>query len=128
MLYLGEERSAGSVPIHLPEICAHTLSLRQIPSSTDSKEKSAFSTPYGLYQFRVIPIQGYTNSEHPGHIPVTQGPGAAIIHSDTWPQHLYRVVAVLESLRKAVLTANLKECVIVWSEIQYLGYGWTGNK
>jgi len=43
-----------------------------------------------------------------------------IIHSDTWPQHLRRVAAVLKSLRRAVLTANPKKCVNDWREVWYL--------
>jgi len=49
-----------------------------------------------------------------------------IIYGDTWPQHLRWVAAVLESLRQAGLTANLKKGVSGWRE--YLGYhlarGW----
>jgi len=35
-----------------------------------------------------------------------------IIHSDTWQHQLRRVVAVLEALRRAGLTANPNKCVI----------------
>jgi len=70
----------------------------QIPFSPESKEKSAFSTPYGLYQFKTLRPQyaaAYLDD--------------MIIHSDTWPQQLCRVVVVLE-----LLTANQKKCVIGW--------------
>jgi len=42
-----------------------------------------------------------------------------LIHSDIWPQHLWWVAAILETLRRARLTANLKKCVIGWREIRY---------
>jgi len=77
----------------------------QIPLSTGSHKKSALSTA-----IRVV--------WGPAHVPASHGPGIApahgvcgsmdvIIHSDTWPQHLHWVVAVLESLRKAGLTAEV---------------------
>ena len=45
-----------------------------------------------------------------------------IIHSDSWAQHLRHVAAVLESLRQAGLTANLKKCTIGRAEVRYLGF------
>jgi len=45
-----------------------------------------------------------------------------IIHSDTWPQHLRQVAAVLESLMQAGLMANPKNCEIGRREVRYLGY------
>ena len=45
-----------------------------------------------------------------------------IIHSDSWAQHLQHVEVVLESLRQAGLTANLKKCTIGRAEVRYLGY------
>lgn len=52
-----------------------------------------------------------------------------IIHSDTWPQHLYRVALVLKLLREARLTANSKKCVIAWWEVcSYLGYHLGGER
>ena len=44
-----------------------------------------------------------------------------IIHIDTW-QHIQRMAAVLESLGRAGLTGNPKQCAIGRSEVRYLGY------
>ena len=104
----------------------------QIPLSTESKEKSAFSTPYGLYQFKTMPFGLFgapaTFQRLMDRVLRPHAEYAAaylddvIIHSDTWPQHLRRVAAVLESLRRAGLTANPRKCVIGRREVRYLGY------
>ena len=51
-----------------------------------------------------------------------------IIHSDTWPQHLRWVAAVLESLRWVGLTSNPRKCVIGRKEVRYLGYHLGGGR
>jgi len=51
-----------------------------------------------------------------------------IIHSDTRSKHLRWVAAVLESLRKAGLTANPNKCVIGRREVRYLGYHLGGGR
>nr|XP_043900491.1 uncharacterized mitochondrial protein AtMg00860-like [Solea senegalensis] len=53
---------------------------------------------------------------------------AAIIHSDTWEQHKQQVGAVLESLKKAGLTANLRKCAVGRREVRYLGYHLGGGQ
>ena len=45
-----------------------------------------------------------------------------VIYGDEWGQHMRQVAAVLQSLRRAGLTANPKKCVIGRREIQYLGF------
>lgn len=35
-----------------------------------------------------------------------------IIYSDMWAEHVWWVAAILESLRQAGLTANLKKCAV----------------
>ncbi|MBN3288421.1 ZMYM6 protein, partial [Polyodon spathula] len=44
------------------------------------------------------------------------------IYSSTWRKHLARVIAVLQSLRVAQLTANLGKCTFAKTETQYLGF------
>ena len=51
-----------------------------------------------------------------------------VIYDDDWGQHMQRVAAVLQSLRRAGVTANPKKCVIRRREIQYLGFHLGGGK
>ena len=45
-----------------------------------------------------------------------------VIYGESWGQHMRQVAAVLQSLRRAGLTANPRKRVIGRREIQYLGY------
>lgn len=63
-------------------------------------------------------------------MPLTQGAYLydVIIFSDDRPSHVQRLQAVLNFIREAGLTANLKKCRFAFSETQCLGYsmgqGW----
>ena len=104
----------------------------QIPLSPKSKEKTAFSTPDGLYQFQTLPFGLFVaTATFQRLMDRVLRPHAAfaaaylddvIIHSDSWAQHLRHVAAVLKSLRQAGLTANPKKCTIGREEVRYLGY------
>nr|XP_024655059.1 uncharacterized protein LOC112430808 [Maylandia zebra] len=81
----------------------------QIPLSAEAREKTAFSTPYGLYQFVTLPFGLFgAPATFQRLMDRVLRPHAAyaaaylddvIIHSDTWAEHVLRVAAVLESLR-----------------------------
>lgn len=45
-----------------------------------------------------------------------------VIHSPYWEPHLPRVLAVVDFLRKAGLTANPRKCAIGLEEAKYIGY------
>ena len=104
----------------------------QIPLTPESRERTAFSTPFGLYQFRTMPFGLHgapaTFQRMMDRIlrPHQQYAAAyiddVVIHSEDWPSHLCKVAAVLQSLREAGLTANPKKCAIGKSESEYLGY------
>ena len=104
----------------------------QIPLSPESKEKSAFSTPYGLYQFVTLPFGLFgAPATFQRLMDRVLRPHAAyaaayiddvVIHSDSWAEHVRRVAAVLESLRQAGLTANPKKCAVGRRDIRYLGF------
>lgn len=110
----------------------------QIPLSAESKEKTAFSTPYGLYQFITLPFGLFrapaTFQRLMDRVLRQHAASAAaylddvIIHSDTWAEHVQRVAAVLESLSGAGLTANPKKCAVGRREVQYLGYHLGGGQ
>ena len=110
----------------------------QIPLSPESKEKTAFSTPNGLYQFVTLPFGLFgAPATFQRHMDRVLRPHAAyvavylddvIIHSDTWAEHVQQVAAVLGSLRQAGLTANLKKCAVGRREVRYLGYHLGGGQ
>jgi len=110
----------------------------QIPLSPESKEKTSFSTPYGLYQIRTLPFGLFgapaTFQRLMDRVlrPHTAYAAAylddVIIHSDSWAEHVRQVGAVLGSLRQAGLTANPKKCVVGRTEVRYLGYHLGGGQ
>ena len=91
----------------------------QVPLTDQAKEKTAFSTPDGLYQYRVLPFGVHgapaTFQRMMDQILRPHRDYAAaylddiIIHSGDWPAHLTRLEAVVRALREAGLTANPKK-------------------
>ena len=104
----------------------------QIPVGKASQDKTAFITPFGLYEFLMMPfgLQGAPATFQRLMDSVLKGTesfaGAYIddvaIFSVTWEEHLHHVEYVLEKLRTAGLTANPKKCKFGMSEALYLGY------
>ena len=77
----------------------------QIPLLLESREKTAFSTPYGLYQFVTLPF-GLSGAPatfqcltdrilRPHSAYAAAYLDDVIIHSETWEQHVQHVGAVL---------------------------------
>ncbi|XP_038867501.1 AMP deaminase 2-like [Salvelinus namaycush] len=103
----------------------------QIPLTPRAKEKTAFATPDGLFQYTVMPFglhgapatfQRLMNKVLKPH----QAYAAAYlddvgIYSPDWESHLPRVQAVLDALRKAGITANPAKCYVGLGETEYLG-------
>ena len=104
----------------------------QVPMSTGSKEKTAFATPGGFWQYRVMPFGLFgapaTFQRLMDQVLAPHKEFAAaylddvVIQSPDWQSHLPRVQKVLDSLRQAGLTANPKKCKLAFSETNYLGY------
>ncbi|KAG5847077.1 hypothetical protein ANANG_G00122120 [Anguilla anguilla] len=104
----------------------------QVPLSPQAKEKTAFVTPDGLFQYRVLPFgvhgapatfQRLMDQVLRPH----QEYAAAylddiVVHSANWKVHLARLEAVLGALREAGLTANATKCRLGLEEADYLGY------
>ena len=104
----------------------------QIPLSTETKEKSAFITPYGLYQFNVMPFgmksapatfQRMINKVLSG---LDTFAGAylddILIYSKTFEDHLVHLEKVFDCLQEAKLVAKPSKCVIGHAQIVYLGH------
>ncbi|XP_075779924.1 uncharacterized protein LOC142827821 [Pelodiscus sinensis] len=92
----------------------------QIPLTPASREKTAFSTPFGLYHFTRMPFglhgAAATFQRLMDRVLREQGRWAAayiddiVVYSQTWGEHLQHVGAVLQALREAGLTANPRKC------------------
>ncbi len=104
----------------------------QIPLSPLSKEKTAFTTPFGLHQFVTLPFGLFgapaTFQRLMDKVLRPHSAYAAaylddiIIHSNDWQRHMEHLRAVLRSLRVAGLTANPRKCAIGRVEVWYLGF------
>ncbi len=104
----------------------------QIPLSPLSKEKSAFTTPFGLHQFVTLPFGLFgapaTFQRLMDKILQPHTAYAAaylddiIIYSQDWQRHMVHLREVLRALRGAGLMANPKKCAISRVEVRYLGF------
>ena len=106
----------------------------QVPIKEEDKEKTAFRTSSGqLYKFNQLPF-GLCNA------PATFSrlmdrtlAGLAwniclyylddiIVFSSTWAEHLQRLKAVFERLRRANLKLGARKCTLAAREVSFLGY------
>uniref|UniRef100_K7F0Q0 ribonuclease H n=1 Tax=Pelodiscus sinensis TaxID=13735 RepID=K7F0Q0_PELSI len=104
----------------------------QIPLTPTSKEKTAFPTPFGLYQFITMPFGLHGAAAtfqrlvdrllRPHQLYATAYIDDIVVYSQTWPEHLQHLEAVLKALEDANLTANPGKCHLGRREVTYLGY------
>ncbi|KAJ1093870.1 hypothetical protein NDU88_006959 [Pleurodeles waltl] len=88
----------------------------QIGLTEGAKERSAFSTPDGHYQFRVMPF-GLKNAPLPSNGWLTG-----------WEEHLLNLKEVLHALQQAGLTIKASKCQIGQGSVVYLGHLVGGGK
>lgn len=105
----------------------------QIPMHEDDKEKTAFATPDGLYEFNVMPF-GLCNAPATFERMIdTVLRGLKwktclcylddiVIFSTTFDQHLQRLDEVLSCLSNAGLQINTKKCTFASRSIKVLGH------
>ncbi|CAB4005229.1 Retrovirus-related Pol poly from transposon, partial [Paramuricea clavata] len=103
----------------------------QIPLSERAKEVSAFVTPRGLYQYKVMPF-GMRNSpatfQRLINQIISQIDGCegyiddVIIYSDTWEEHLEILRKFFKRLSEAKLTINLVKSEFGCGHVTYLGH------
>ena len=104
----------------------------QIPMAPDSKEKTAFTTPFGLYEFEVMPF-GLHNA--PATFQRTMNhvlrdcrgfSGAYIddivVFSKSWEEHIQHLCKVFTQLEKAGFTVKVKKCRFGNDTAHYLGH------
>ena len=104
-----------------------------VPLSPESKEKTAFSTPFGLYQFKRLPF-GLANGPSTyarlikmvlSHIPTSVAIpyiDDTIIHSPNVNTHFRDLANVLDAHLKAGLKLQPAKCQLFQSSIDYLGH------
>ncbi|CAM4553043.1 unnamed protein product [Caretta caretta] len=104
----------------------------QVPLDESSKERSAFTTHVGLYEFNVLPF-GLWNAPATfqrlidgllvglGEYAVTYLDDVAIF-SDSWAEHLEHLQKVFERIRAAGLTVKAKKCQIGLNRMTYFGH------
>ncbi|CAM4638739.1 unnamed protein product [Caretta caretta] len=104
----------------------------QVLLDESAKERSAFITHLGLYEFNVLPF-GLRNAPATfqrlvdgllaglGEYAVAYLDDVAIF-SDSWADHLEHLQKVLERIREAGLTVKAKKCQIGLNRVTYLGH------
>lgn len=103
----------------------------QVPLTHRAVEVSAFVTPEGLYQYKVMPF-GMKNAsstfQRLMNTVIFELEGCdvyiddLVVYSDTWKQHITRLRALFERLTKANLTINLVKSEFVKAQVTYLGH------
>ena len=104
----------------------------QVPVDENAKKLTAFITPFGLYQFKVMPF-GLNGAPATfqrlmdGVVHGISGFTAAylddlVIFSQSWEEHVVHVRKVLGRLREAGLTAKPEKCQMGMRKCAYLGY------
>lgn len=104
----------------------------QIPLNSDSRELTAFKTPFGHYHFRVLPfgLHGAPATFQRMIDQILRGTekfAAAylddiVIYSETWEEHLQHLTEVLARIKSAGLTIRPAKCAIAKKETTYLVY------
>ena len=101
----------------------------QIPMAEQSQEKTAFTTPYGLFEFCVMPfgLQNAPATFQRMMDDVRQEFTRAynddvIVYSSTWEEHLEHLRRVFTTLRRANLSLKLNKCQFGLKQVEYLGH------
>lgn len=104
----------------------------QVPVAAEDRPKTAFVTPFGLFQFKVMPfgLQGAPATFQRLMDRVIAGLSDftatylddVIIFSETWEKHLEHVRTTLQRLRKAGLTVKAKKSQFGAKYCTYLGH------
>jgi len=104
----------------------------QVALAPEAHELTAFKTPFGMYQFKVMPfgLQGApaTFQRLMNHVlrDVSKFSAAylddVVIFSQSWEEHMSHLQQVLQCIRDAGLTINPQKCAVAQKEVEYLGY------
>lgn len=104
----------------------------QVPVNSADREKTAFTSPLGLFQFKTMPfgLSGAPATFQRLMDQVLRGTESyagvylddIIVYGDTWKEHLENIRKVLRKIQKAELTIKLKKCNFGMAECTYLGH------
>ena len=103
-----------------------------MPVAEKAREKTAFVTPFGLYQFHVMPfgLQGAPATFQRMMDQLLRGlKGYAavyvddlVIYSHSWEEHLQHIKKVFDQYKEAGLTVKPKKCQFGMKQCIYLGH------
>ena len=103
----------------------------QVPMKPEAKDKTAFISPSGLYQFKTMPF-GLINA--PATFSrimrkliqdmqcVDNYIDDILVHTQSWETHMQTLSELLLRLKKAGLTAKPSKCSVGMDSIEYLGH------
>ena len=104
----------------------------QVPVHEESRPRTAFATPYGLFEFKVMPFGLHgapaTFQRMMDDVLRECSDYAAaylddvVIHSTTWEDHTHHIRSVLSTLRGAGLTVKPKKCQLAMKTCTYFGH------
>ncbi|XP_028253710.1 uncharacterized protein LOC114429061 [Parambassis ranga] len=104
----------------------------QVALAPEAQRLTAFKTPFGMYQFKVMPfgLQGapatFQRLMNLVLRDVSEFSAAylddVVIFSQSWEEHMSHLHQVLQCIRVAGLTINPQKCAIAKKEVEYLGY------
>jgi len=103
----------------------------QVPMAETAKEKTAFRTPVGLFQFSVMPF-GLVNAPATfcrlmrkllhGLSNIESFIDDILVYTKTWEEHIEILRELLVRLRKANITARPTKCALAYSSLECLGH------
>ncbi len=105
----------------------------QIPLTRDSREKTAFVTPDGLFQYKRLPF-GLSNGTATFQRAVDRALGGLkwtmcvaflddlVVYGKDFDEHMSRLEKVFEALDKANFTLNIAKCHFAVDKIECLGF------
>jgi hypothetical protein len=103
----------------------------QVPLREEDKEKTAFATKGGLYEFNMMPFE---LADQRPRLPRLHGQGTRpagvghdipddiIVFSQDKESHLEHLRTVFQKLQGAGLKTNTKKCVWLLTEVKFLGF------